>query len=70
VFEAERKEPAIVMQTSGDPPMDLPVEAQLEQLGPRQSTVTVRPWLLGDAGRAAQQETAGQVEGDTEAEEE
>ena len=34
VFEPERKEPAIVMQTSGDPPKDLPVEAQLEQLGP------------------------------------
>jgi hypothetical protein len=47
VFEPERKEPAIVMQTSGDPPRDLPVEAQLEQLGPRRSTVSVRPWLLG-----------------------
>jgi len=46
-LEPERKEPAIVMQTSGDPPKDLPVEAQLEQLGPRQSTINVRPWLLG-----------------------
>jgi len=53
VFEAEKKEPAIIMQTSGEPPMDLPVEAQLEQLGPRQSTVSVRPWLLG-AGSQAQ----------------
>jgi len=70
VFEPERKEPAIIMQTSGDPPMDLPVEAQLEQLGPRQSTVTVRPWLLGEGGRAQQQETPGPGEGDTEAEEE
>ena len=54
VFEPERKEPAIVMQTSGDPPKDLPVEAQLEQLGPRQSTVSVRPWLLpgGERGTA------------------
>lgn len=49
VFEAERKEPAIVMETSGDPPTDLPVEAHLEQLGPRQSTVQVRPWLLGSS---------------------
>lgn len=47
VFEPERKEPAIVMETSGDPPKDLPVEAKLEQLGPRQSSVMVRPWLLG-----------------------
>jgi len=48
-FEPEKKEAAIIMVTSGDPPTDLPVEAQLEQLGPRQSTVTVRPWLLGGA---------------------
>lgn len=48
VFEPERKEPAIVMETSGDPPRDLPVEAQLEQLGPRQSSVKVRRWLLDD----------------------
>jgi hypothetical protein len=68
VFEPERKEPAIVMQTSGEPPMDLPVEAQLEQLGPRQSTVTVRPWLLGDGGRADQPQD--EAPGDTEADEE
>ena len=68
VFEPERKEPAIVMQTSGEPPMDLPVEAQLEQLGPRQSTVTVRPWLLGDGGQADQSQD--EVQGDGEAEEE
>ncbi len=51
VFEPERKEAAIVMQTTGDPPKDLPVEAQLEQLGPRQSSVTVRRWLLGGEGQ-------------------
>ncbi len=56
-FEPERKEPAIVMQTSGDPPKDLPVEAQLEQLGPRQSSVTVRRWLLGGEGQDARSET-------------
>ncbi len=48
-LEPERKEASITMQTSGDPPRDLPVEAQLEQLGPRQSTISVRPWLLGGA---------------------
>jgi hypothetical protein len=46
-FEPDRNQPAIVMETSGDPPTDLPVEAQLAQLGPRQSSVTVRPWLIG-----------------------
>jgi hypothetical protein len=56
-FEPERKEPAIIMQTSGDPPKDLPVEAQLEQLGPRQSSVTVRRWLLGGEGQAARSPT-------------
>jgi hypothetical protein len=47
VFEPEREQPPIIMETSGEPPQDLPVEAQLEQLGPRQSSVRVRPWLLG-----------------------
>lgn len=55
VFEPERKEPAIVMETSGEPPKELPVEANLEQLGPRQSSVTVRPWLLG----AGEEEAVG-----------
>lgn len=62
VFEAERKEPAIVMQTSGDPPKDLPVQAQLEQLGPRQSSVVVRPWLLGGNAEAVTDE-AGTEQG-------
>jgi hypothetical protein len=48
-LETEKKEPAIIMVTSGDPPTDLPVEAQLEQLGPRQSSVKVRTWLLPGA---------------------
>ena len=54
-FEPERKEPAIVMQTSGDPPKDLPVEAQLEQLGPRQKLgdrASLAPGRRGP-GRAA-----------------
>ena len=58
VFEPERKEPAIVMETSGEPPKDLPVEAQLEQLGPRQSSVTVRPWLLTASGEAEAKDLA------------
>lgn len=47
-FEPDRNQPAIIMETSGDPPHDLPVEAQLEQLGPRQSSVKVRTYLLGN----------------------
>lgn len=66
VFEPERKEPAIIMETSGEPPKDLPVEANLEQLGPRQSSVTVRPWLLGagedEGGTASGRESASQSE--------
>jgi hypothetical protein len=42
----ERNEPAIVVQTSGDPPRDLPVEADFEFRRPRQSVVNIRPWLL------------------------
>lgn len=52
VFEAKKDEPAVVMETSGDPPTDLPVEADFEYGRPRQSVVNVRPWLLpGAAGR-------------------
>jgi hypothetical protein len=51
-FEGDKKEPSIIMETSGDPPKDLPVEAQLEQLGPRRSSVTVRPWLLSRSSEA------------------
>jgi len=51
-FEPDRKQPSIIMQTSGEPPKDLPVEAQLEQLGPRRSTINVRPWLLGEPTHA------------------
>jgi hypothetical protein len=65
VFETERKEPAIVMETSGEPPTDLPVEADLQQLGPRQSSVTVRPWLLGNGSEEAEvdEEAGGPEDG-------
>ncbi len=46
VFEPERKEPAIMMETSGVPPRDLPVEADLEAATSRRSVVKIRPWLL------------------------
>lgn len=49
-LETRKDEPSIVMETSGEPPKDLPVEADFEYGRPRQSTVQIRPWLLPDAG--------------------
>ncbi len=53
VFEKEREEPAIIMTTSGDPPRDLPVEADVEHGRPRRSVVNIRPWLLDRPGGAS-----------------
>lgn len=50
VLEAERNEPAVVLQTSGVPPRDLPVEADLEDPLPKHNVVRLRPWLIEDAG--------------------
>jgi len=51
VFEPKRDEPSVVMETSGEPPQDLPVEADFEYGRPKQSVVNVRPWLLpGNSG--------------------
>jgi hypothetical protein len=53
VFEKEKEEPSITQETSGDPPKDLPVEADVQQGRARHSVVNIRPWLLhrhaGDA---------------------
>jgi hypothetical protein len=46
VLEPERQEAAIVVQVSGEPVDDLPVEAHLDDRRPSESVVTVRPWLL------------------------
>jgi hypothetical protein len=46
VLEPKRDEPAIVMEVSGQPVRDLPVEADLDELHPSESVVTVRRWLL------------------------
>lgn len=59
VFET-KDEPAIVMETSGDPPKDLPVEADLEYGRPRHSVVNIRPWLLpGDQQPAGEDRIRG-----------
>ncbi|MDQ2726528.1 MAG: hypothetical protein M3Y91_01375 [Actinomycetota bacterium] len=56
VFEPERKEPAIVQETSGDPPTDLPVEAELEGVVGRRSVVRIRPWLLDEDMAGAEED--------------
>ncbi|HET9690612.1 MAG TPA: hypothetical protein VFP61_05635 [Acidimicrobiales bacterium] len=53
VFEPERKEPAIVQETSGDPPEDLAVDAEFDPLVARRSVVRIRPWLLRGRDEAA-----------------
>jgi hypothetical protein len=47
-LEKEKEEPSITLETSGEPPRDLPVEADVEPAAPRKSVVRVRPWLLGE----------------------
>lgn len=47
-LETRREEPSITIQTSGDPPKDLPVDADFEYGRPKQSVVQIRPWLTGD----------------------
>ncbi len=48
-LETHREEPSIVVQTTGDLPDDLAVEADFEYGRPRQSVVSIRPWLLNDS---------------------
>jgi len=45
-LEPERDDPSIVMLTSGAPPTDLPVEADLGGILPSDNVVKIRPWLL------------------------
>jgi hypothetical protein len=48
-LEPQRDEPGVVIQVSGEPVDDLPVEAHVDDQRPRESVVTIRPWLLQDA---------------------
>ncbi|MBV9660373.1 MAG: hypothetical protein JO337_04380 [Acidimicrobiales bacterium] len=57
-LEAPKEEPSIVMETSGDPPQDLPVEADFEYGRPRNSVVSIRPWLLGSEDDAKEPDAA------------
>lgn len=49
-LEPERDEPSIIVQTSGTPPSDLPVEAEMGGLLPADKVVKIRPWLLAAEG--------------------
>jgi hypothetical protein len=48
-LEPEKDEPAIVVQVSGEPIGERPVEAQLDERTPKESVVTIRPWLLPES---------------------
>lgn len=50
VFEPERKEPSIMLETSGTPPKDLPVDVELDGIAAKRSVVRIRPWLLERTG--------------------
>jgi hypothetical protein len=67
-LEAKREDPSIVMETSGDPPQDLPVEADFEYRRPKHSVVNIRPWLLDPKadGEAAEDHTDPDPEPDTD----
>lgn len=53
VFEDKKQDVSVILETSGEPPSDLPVEAELEGMAPRRSVVRIRPWLLGEQGEEA-----------------
>ncbi|HEX4862878.1 MAG TPA: hypothetical protein VFV02_02325 [Acidimicrobiales bacterium] len=72
VFEPKQDDPAVIMETSGEPPKDLPVEADLEYGRPRHSVVNIRPWLLPGEEQASDEPSSDEQPGDasTGAEEE
>jgi hypothetical protein len=62
-LEPERQEAPIIVQVSGDPVDDLPVEAHLDDLQPSESVVTVRPWLLKEIAAEGGPAEGGPAEG-------
>ncbi|HEY2303364.1 MAG TPA: hypothetical protein VGH66_15795 [Acidimicrobiales bacterium] len=60
-LEPKRDEPAIVAQVSGDPVGDQPIQAELDDLRPRESIVTIRPWLLADRPPEPVDDTEGDM---------
>lgn len=64
-LEPRREEPSIVVVTSGDPPTDLPVEADLTGFQPSAHVVKIRPWLMekGEGASASDRATGSTSEG-------
>lgn len=54
-LDTEQQKPAIIMEASGEPPSDLPVDAEVDQIRPADNVVRIRPWLLpeGEEGTEA-----------------
>jgi hypothetical protein len=46
VIYGPREEPAIVIEASGEPPNDEPLDVHLDPDHPEESVVIVKPWLL------------------------
>lgn len=44
----EPQKAAIIMEAPGDPPSDLPVDAEVDQIRPADNVVRIRPWLLNN----------------------
>jgi hypothetical protein len=63
VFEPERKEPAIMLETSGNPPDDLPVDVEMDGFTAKQSVMRIRPWLLDRATEARDSHDEGTPDG-------
>jgi hypothetical protein len=59
-LEAPREQATISIETSGTPPRDLPVDAEVEVLRPRHSVVSIRPWLLDAADKNEAREATAQ----------
>jgi len=47
-LEPQRNDPPIIVQVSGEPVGELPVEAHLDDGQPSESVVMIRPWLLDE----------------------
>lgn len=57
----EPQRAAIVMEAPGDPPSDLPVEAEVDQIRPGDNVVRIRPWLLANGDPEADTDVDGEA---------
>ncbi|HEX3565975.1 MAG TPA: hypothetical protein VHU17_11435 [Acidimicrobiales bacterium] len=52
-LDQKRKEPPIVQQVDGDPGPQGPIELQFDPDHPEKTVAVIRPWLMNEAGTAA-----------------